>query len=96
MNKRTIKQELDNLPDIDSEEEDIVCAMRDEAEFSRNWINDCILRQHSKKIGDNRLNARTRKLIKVKSYMTYIGLSKKLQNNLKRKEKALLSEIQES
>ena len=95
MSNHTIKQELDNLPDIDSEEEDIVCAMNDEAEFSRNWINDCILRRYSKKIGDNRLSARIRKLIKIKSYMTYIGLSKKLQNNLRRKEKALLSEIQE-
>ena len=94
MKSDNIKQELDALPDLGCEEEDIICSIRDEAEFSRSWINDCILRRHIKKTGEVRLSADTRKLIKAKSYDDYIALSKSLQRNLKKQAKALISEIQ--
>jgi hypothetical protein len=95
MSKNIIKNELNSLPDIACEKEDITCAMKDEAEFSRSRINDSLLRRYIKQTGDNRLNARTRKLIKIKSYDTYISLRKKLHKDLKRQVKELLLEVQE-
>ena len=93
MKNTAIEQELESLPDLGCEGEDIAHAMRDESEFSRNWINDCILTRHIKKTGNDRLSAKTRKLIKIKSYTTYISLSKKLCNDLQKQMKKLLSEI---
>jgi hypothetical protein len=67
--------------------------MRDEADFSRNWINDCLLRQYTKKTGETQLNINTRKLIKVQSYNEYIRLANELHQTLKATEQALLDEI---
>ncbi len=90
-----MQQELDNLPDIVCEKEDIICSMKEEAEVSKNWINDGILRRYIKKSGDKRLSVRTRKLIKVKSCVTYINYSKDLHKKLRKQVKLLLSEVQE-
>jgi len=78
---------------IGYEEEDIAYTMRDEAEFSRSWINDCLLRQYSKKTGEKRLSINTRKLIKVQSYNEYIRLGKELHQKLRIKAQVLLDEI---
>jgi len=94
--KNSMQIELDKFPDIGCEKEDIVCAMKDEAEFSRNWINDSLLRRYIKKSGDDRLDAKTRKLIKLKSYETYISYSKELRRDLCKQTKILLSNIKES
>lgn len=87
-------QTIENIPDVGRcEKEDIINAMQENAEFSRSWINDSILRRYIKKTGDERLNADTRKLIKAKSYDDYIELSKSIQRNLKKQAQALLEEI---
>jgi len=95
MGNNIIKQELNDLPEIACEKEDIIFAMKDEAEFLRNWINDSLLRRYVKKTGDKRLNARMRNLIKIKSYDTYINLSKSLHKDLKKQVKEHLLDIQE-
>ncbi len=89
-----MQQELDDLPDIACEKEDIIYSMKEEAEFSKNWISDGLLRRYINKTGDKRLSVRTRKLIKVKSYVTYINYSKELHKRLRKQVKLLLSEIQ--
>ncbi len=93
MGNEKTKQSYKMLEEIGYEEEDIAYSMRDEAEFSRNWINDCILRQHMRKSGNDRLSANTRKLIRVQSYKEYIRLSQKLHRDLKVIAQALLDEI---
>lgn len=93
MGVKQVKQSCEIVHEIGHEEEDIAYSMRDEAEFSRSWINDCILRQHTRKSGNDRLSANTRKLIKVQSYNEYIRLSQKLHRDLKVIAQALLDEI---
>ena len=68
MERKKLKQTLNDLPEVGScEKEDITCAMKDEAEFSSNWIHDSLLRRYIKKTDDIRLSADTRKLIKTKT-----------------------------
>lgn len=88
-----VKQSLDALPDMGCELEDIAHSMRDEAESMRRWINDCILRQHMKNLGHDRLSANTRKLIKAKSYVSYIDLSRQITRDMQHHLKALMAEI---
>ena len=94
MNINAIREQLNSFPDIICEKEDIICAMKDEAEFSRAWVNDGLLRRYIKETGDKRLDVRTRKLIKIKSYNTYIDLSNQLRKSLQKQKKELLSEIE--
>ncbi len=89
------KQSDEVLNKIGYEEEDIAYTMRDEAEFSRNWINDCLLRQYSKKAGEERLSVNTRKLIKVQSYNEYLRLGKELHRKMKEQAQTLLDEIKD-
>ncbi|MBI1300064.1 MAG: hypothetical protein GC137_00260 [Alphaproteobacteria bacterium] len=93
MRSDTVKQALNDLPSMDNEQIDILCSMRDDADSIRKWINDCILRQHIKKIGTDRLSAETRTLIKVKSYDAYIGLSLGIHRDMQDTADALLSDI---
>ena len=90
-----LQEELDNLSEIVCEKEDIVGSMKDEAGFSRNWINDALLRRYIKKTGDNHLNAKTRKLIKIKSYLIYFNYSREVREELSKQIAPLISEIQE-
>ncbi len=93
MSNNNTKQEPKIVEKIGYEEEDIAYTMRDEAEFSRNWINDCLLRQYVRKTCEKRLCANTRKLIKVQSYNEYIRLSTRLRRSLKAKAQNILDEI---
>jgi hypothetical protein len=93
MGTEQTKQSYEISHEIGHEEEDIAYSMRDEAEFLRSWINDCLLRQYIRKSGNDRLDANTRKLIKVTAYNEYIRLSQKLHKDLKMIAQALLSEI---
>ncbi len=93
MGTEKTKQSCRMIDEIGYEEEDIAYTMRDEAEFSRSWINDCLLRQYSKKTGEKRLSVNTRKLIKVQSYNEYIRLGKELHQNLRATAQNLLDEI---
>ena len=78
MERKELKQTLKDMPDIGCEEEDIAYSMQEEAEFSRSWINDALLRRYIRKTGEERLSADTRKLIKARSYDDYIALSKRI------------------
>ena len=91
MSSNNIKRSLEDLPNVGCEAPDIAHSMVDEAEFARTWIHDCILRQHTKQSGDDRLSAETRKMIKAKSYYTYISLSQNIHHDMQEKANSLLS-----
>ncbi len=93
MRNSNTKQEPKTVERIGCEEQDIAYTMSEEAAFSRNWINDCLLRQYVRKTGEKRLCANTRKLIKMQSYNEYIRLSSRLRRSLEAKAQNLRDEI---
>ena len=86
---------LDALPDVGGcEKEDIACSMKEEADHMIYWIKDSILDKHKKETGNTRLSAKTRKLVQVKAYETYIGFHANVRRRIRKAANDLLSSLE--